>query len=762
MSASPANQHHQPPPPPPPQQQQGRTPGGPPPPRRKPKTNPLVTKKPLRRPPAPRLGAAAGPANGQSPRPPPPAPAAAAAAAPTFTTVRTDEPPPDAQSFPLVMTKQSLLRELRHHVMRFQSPRHPVNLLDDGQFVKPVRLHRRDPRFREEKKDDEELTKEEKDAVEANEKKQAEREERRRLREENMKQVAPVLQKETKAGPQAGRNKKKTEQVYRTDDTPEAQKRSQLRYEETMPWHLEDFDGNNVWMGTYEAALSECHLALIMDNQERKFRIIPAEKWYRFSAKNKFKHMTIEEAEERMARKHKESRWFMNTQIALKKQAEEEKNKASSRRMFTRAGRYEEDNPLLGATGNDGERRDIAADIDDIDFQMEEDFQDDDENIFDADDEEAKEAQERVRRDQLGANVFDLGKEGDADKLDEMEKREEEQAKKLERSIRKALLKWEGDLNYEDSDRDPYSDSSDSEEGSEAERQKEEQRKKEEEQRKGSGAGVDSKSLKAAATAVSGDNKPPSSGASTKGTTTPSAAGKPPKPGDPARKPSAQSLKRPGSPNLSELSGNESARKKSKKLSAGADAATSASRAISPGSDAGERKSALARNATAGATSGSDSETPLAETKKKMQANKTSAAASATTTTATALPARVGSGASPSGTPGGSRAGSPAFGTSSNAPAGSVAGGSRAGSPIAGAPPRRAAGAGTPPLPQQLPLPTAEEIRAKIPPEGISVSGLLASFKGRAQKGPAAKAFTELVKSVTRYDKESKNLFVKE
>ena len=70
--------------------------------------------------------------------------------------------------------------------------------------------------------------------------------------------------------------KKKTEQVYRTDDTPEERKRNLLRYEETLPWHLEDDDNKNVWVGTYEEALSEKYILLLPE--EGRFRMVPVEK----------------------------------------------------------------------------------------------------------------------------------------------------------------------------------------------------------------------------------------------------------------------------------------------------------------------------------------------------------------------------------------------------------------------------------------------------------------------------------------------------
>lgn len=140
------------------------------------------------------------------------------------------------------------------------------------------------------------------------------------------------------------------------------------------------------------------------------------------------------------------------------------------------------------------------------------------------------------------------------------------------------------------------------------ERQKEEERKREEE--------------KAAAEKGKGKANEPAeksaSGTSTKGSNTPSNR---PKTSDPLKLSSSQALKRPGSPNLSEQSGNESSRKKQKKFGGG-------------GSD----------------SEATDSGKPLASRIKQ--------------TASSQAP-----------TPGGSRAGSPVVGGT----------GSRAGSPAAGA-----------------------------------------------------------------------------
>lgn len=100
---------------------------------------------------------------------------------------------------------------------------------------------------------------------------------------------------------------------------------------------------------------------------------------------------------------------------------------------------------------------------------------------------------------------------------------------------------------------------------SETERLKEEERKKEEEKK----SDIDK----------AGTSKPPS-GASTKGNNTP--LQRPGKTTDTSKKTNANKLKRPGSPNLSEASGTESARKKVKKQHNAAQTLQPSSRPTSP------------------------------------------------------------------------------------------------------------------------------------------------------------------------------------
>jgi transcription initiation factor TFIIF subunit alpha len=86
-------------------------------------------------------------------------------------------------------------------------------------------------------------------------------------------------------------------------------------------------------------------------------------------------------------------------------------------------------------------------------------------------------------------------------------------------------------------------------------------------------------------------------------------------------------------------------------------------------------------------------------------------------------------GASPSGSPGTSRAGSPAASSQLN--------GSRAASPNASPTPG---------------IPTAREIWDSLPPQGMNIQALIVAFKGRVDKTKTA-IFIKLVKAVSSFDK---------
>lgn len=361
--------------------------------------------------------------------------------------------------YPLITTKREFLQGLRHHVARFYSKK-VVDPRDEAEFTRPVRLHRRDPRAppaggRGAQDEDVSLggvdSKEGLMDEKERERQEILRAERDAQREAEMAQVAPSAY----TGGQKKMNafKKKTQQVYRNDQTDEQKAESKLRYEEALPWHVEDFDNKNTWVGSYEAALSDTYVMLV-HGQDGVFRMVPVEKWYKFTSKKQFKTLTIEEAEDRMGKKVKEPRWFMESQKASQDRQEEQKNKKAGSKLFL--GKWEkgaQDGVTAPATKNE------HADADDLDFE-EDRFADDEENqLFEGDDEETKLAEERIKRDQLQANIFNLKEEKEYEKAELLEKKEKEAEKKLGKGVKKALMKREKNYIYDsDSADNPYSE----------------------------------------------------------------------------------------------------------------------------------------------------------------------------------------------------------------------------------------------------------------------------------------------------------------
>lgn len=368
----------------------------------------------------------------------------------------TNPPPPSGQyqDFPLLTTKRALREGLRYHIARFAAPKKDVDPSNQDEFTRPVVLHRRDPKQPPPGKGikDEDVAAEEPMDSKEREKQEILKAEKEKQKAADLAQIAPtgnnpsaLAAKKT----QAFRNEKTT-QVHRLDKTEEQKKASDLRYEEALPWHLEDADNKNTWVGNYEAALSDTNAIFFIDGAT--FRMIPLEKWYKFTPKGHFKTFTIEEAEAKMSKKHKESRWVMKTNEQQEASRAAQDTRKSLHNLYTVKA---ESNTFK----NVGKRE--VEDIDDVDYDAEDLFQDDDEQatVEPDKDEETKDAQDRIKREQLGANIFDNANEAEVDQELEEEAKEAKKRKELGKSLVKALTKRERNLAYEsDSDGNPYSE----------------------------------------------------------------------------------------------------------------------------------------------------------------------------------------------------------------------------------------------------------------------------------------------------------------
>lgn len=449
----------------------------------------------------------------------------------------TNQFPPNTDEFgkydeyPIFITKQMIDQGMRYHAAKLHSKNTDdqstaaVDPYDESQFVRPLRLHRRYARDKMETADADDAA----SGMDDKEREQmtARRAERQAEREENQKLIAPN-------GGEAVRSKKKKPQKKteegRDNSDPLRQKRMQLRYEEARPWHLEDFESKNVWIGSYEQALSEHSILLTVE--DGGFKMVPVEKWYRFIQTNKVNTMDSEEVEKHMNKKFTLPRWALGTQLDNEIHRKElQQAKAQAIKMRPR----DEDEVKL-----EDDHGEFAADRDMLDLDLQDEFQDDDEGmLFQGDDDEAgDDIAKRIYLEMREAGLGGTGVKNDDVDVEEEERKKqiaEREEKKKGKRLRKQLRKKEMRPQYgSDSDSDPYASSSEDIDSDEEAERIAEEKKKEEEARK------------------TGQVNSDKSGASTLGNNTPSSRSEKRDRGS----------KRPGDD--SDLSGNESSRKRAK------------------------------------------------------------------------------------------------------------------------------------------------------------------------------------------------------
>lgn len=469
-----------------------------------------------------------------------------------------EKPPDSYQDFPLITTKRALREGLRYHIMRMAKVKGEgvVDVTDQEQFPRPVTLLRRDPRLPSAnrmavKEEPAPLDPAEAAELERIQQLKAEKEAQRAL---DQAQIAPVARSNEPKPKQNNNKKEKLTSFYGRNS--EAQKmESKIHYEETWPWHLEDAEGKaGVWVGSYVASRSHSNVALVIDGS--RFRMIPLERYYKFDEKPRFETLPLDVAEKMMAEVKQVKRWIM-------KQKEDEllEKEKNETRNFLRGPTRVKTESATSRMARRGERED--------DFELDvsgDEFQDDDEtpDFLADEDEDAKESKTRIRREQVSANTFG---EGEEDKVEQEER--ERQLEKLRRKMMgkrtmKSLKKLEHAMDFDDDseseDNNPFTDHEvsaapllpsgraiintesilipthqDSDEESDSADRKEGDEAKKAEQKEQT-----------------------VSGANSKGNTTPASKQRA---ADAAKK---GKLKRPGSPNMTDSSENEAARKKLK------------------------------------------------------------------------------------------------------------------------------------------------------------------------------------------------------
>ncbi|EMR09814.1 hypothetical protein PNEG_01995 [Pneumocystis murina B123] len=291
----------------------------------------------------------------------------------------------------------------KHHILKFHSTRMIDPLTD---FTPPVRLHRKDPMS----------------TVGIQES----------MSETGSKNNSQeTVSSGTTQSTKTNIFKKKTRQGYRINKAEWI-----LRQEERVPWVLEDFDGRNTWIGTMEGGQSHNYVFFVF--AENGFKVVPANKYYRFNQKSRYQTLSIDEAEAKMNKRIIVPRWFMKKEI--KENNHEEYPSGPIYRLRTVASQRKSE--LNG--DRDG--------YEELDFN--EEFADDEETPFiEGNEEDNRELEERIKREMRSANLLeDENKYMSENSYDEKRRMDKEG-----RKMRKYLTYHEKNHIYEtDEENNPY------------------------------------------------------------------------------------------------------------------------------------------------------------------------------------------------------------------------------------------------------------------------------------------------------------------
>lgn len=362
----------------------------------------------------------------------------------------------------------------------------PVHLSKD--FENPTRLHRKDPKnlqfqlslkeLEEKRKEDEkknaqkiqrrqeyirkkgikesEMTDEqidEKIELES----MSEEERKKKLEQKKKEEEAEKLEKEKEErlkhiAPDGGARKRKqvikrkTRQIRAYDED-----KRRLRYEEFYPWVLEDYDAKQAWVGNYEAGVTDNFCLLVLDNANKCFKLVPLDKYYRFTPRNKYATLTLEEAEAKMNKGSNGQRWLM------RKMADEA---ASGQRVDLRYRK------LQTTSKQEKEEDPTVKKSEDEDMDFDDEFQDDEEApIIQGNEAENRLVEGKMKKNMLRANNLiehDEDSDSDLDDLFEVRKVDKE-GKKLRKALAQNAMNEVYDTDDEE-DNNPYLSESEIEE----------------------------------------------------------------------------------------------------------------------------------------------------------------------------------------------------------------------------------------------------------------------------------------------------------
>ncbi|KAF2859931.1 hypothetical protein K470DRAFT_258454 [Piedraia hortae CBS 480.64] len=348
---------------------------------------------------------------------------------------KTDEVNPEEwTSFEIFIDKSAASAGMRFHALKFQTTQKGkdgkplvINPYDPSQFMRPVHLFRK--------------LDQDKDGRDGSDTAAGEGEakpsEQDLQRSANMAMIAPGG-KPRKVGSKKNQSKN-VEDIFYNDADPEKARKHKLRYEESRPWHMEDFNRTQKWASSYEEPMSKS--SVLFEVSGGGFNIIPVEKWYKMTRQDRVQALSAERIEKIMQSKDKAPRWI------LKNQDEE----ADRRRRAIK--RDSDDEDVRGMV----EKADYRADVDELDFETKDEFQDDDEGqLFGETEEEFKDIERRLREEQRQANLAGTGIKDEDRDWDEEERKaqaEEEETRRRQRKLRRRLMKEEKREEYEsDSD----------------------------------------------------------------------------------------------------------------------------------------------------------------------------------------------------------------------------------------------------------------------------------------------------------------------
>ncbi|KIV97444.1 hypothetical protein PV10_01196 [Exophiala mesophila] len=601
------------------------------------------------------------------------------------------------KDYKLVTTKRDLINAARYHILQLAGEK-VLDIRNESEFPKPARLHRRDPKAQPPgPQPKEETGPEPKDGLNAVEREELGRrkEIRQKEREANLAQIAPSQKTGSKST-----FKKKTQQVWLPNRSVEQKRRDQTAYEEKLPWHLEDFDNKHTLVGHHQPGSISTHAAFLYEpgsnGTDGKFRLIPVEKLYQFKPKRELaQQMSIEEVEAAMKKRGTDPEWLVRQRESRIAEAGREAAARQAKSLFSGAQKQN----IAGRGGEDA----------DLDF--EDDFADDEEGDLFADkDEDEKIAEKRIKEDQLTANFLDFKDIKEYDEAEERERKEAEAKKRNFRDLRKALERRERNYNH-GSDSDESSSTDSEEERERIERERLENIKREEDAANKSG-------LNSGANTPSGRKEKHATSSDREGSGIKKSA-------------SSRTLKRPGSPNLSDASGTDASTRKKKiksKHLSSTQPTPSVSRPMSPANvpsssaPGGLDPNRIRQRGRGGAGAGSDTD--------NVASDREGGAMSDASRARQKLKLKMSASPPPGG------------GTSTPQPS------SRAGSPARS--PSAMIGV--------TELPSKDEIRKAIPQGGIAIKDLM---KVVAHPKDRRAEFVALVKEVARMDQVSRLLVLK-